>query len=144
MHPSARDLLHANPVLLWLLAERCLETAGWREQAAELLELPQRAPLAKILDRAEADVRPAQVDFLRKLVVIGGRRGDERIALRARIGSMQSRALPHDCDIDREYAVGEGQHDSPVQPGAQNLGLPGIASLHQQHAQFQFQHRNDR
>lgn len=72
MHPSASDLLRANPVLLWLLAERCVETAGWREQSAELLRLPQRALLARVLDRTAADVRPAQVRFLRKLVVIEG------------------------------------------------------------------------
>jgi len=72
MHPCARDLPYTNPVLLWLLAARCVETAGWRERAAELLRLQQRAVLARILDRAAADVRPLQVRFLRKLVVIEG------------------------------------------------------------------------
>jgi len=70
MHPAARDLLRTNPVLLWLLAACAAEQPGCREQSAALLALPQRALLARLLGLEH--VRPAQVRFLRKLVVMEG------------------------------------------------------------------------
>lgn len=71
LHPAARDLAHANAILLWLAGARYAEEAGWRERLPRLLALPQRELLAAVLDRPQ--VRPAQVRLLRKVVLMDGR-----------------------------------------------------------------------
>jgi hypothetical protein len=70
VHPTARDLLRGNPVLLWLLATASAGKPGCGDEASRLLALPQRALLAHLL--GQDAVRTAQVRFLRKLVVMEG------------------------------------------------------------------------
>ena len=72
--PSAQGLLRTNPVLRWLLVACAVEQPHCREQAGALLALLQRALLARLLG-LPPDVRPAQVRFLRKLVVMEGTNG---------------------------------------------------------------------
>lgn len=70
LYPAARDLARTNLVLLWLAAARYAEDGGWRVRLPEMLALPQRHLLAATLDQHE--VRPAQVRFLRKIVLMEG------------------------------------------------------------------------
>ena len=67
---AARDLAWSNPVLLWLVAARILEDPAWQPDLRQLLSLTQRAILGHLLD--QADVRPEQVRFLRKIVIMDG------------------------------------------------------------------------
>jgi hypothetical protein len=70
-YPAARDLAISNPILLWLVAERYAEDASWRSWMPAALALSQRELLAAVLDATA--VRPAQVRFLRKIVLMDGK-----------------------------------------------------------------------
>ena len=69
--PAARDLLKANPVLLWLVAERYATEPDVRHLVPGLLSEPQRKLLAWVLQQP---VRPAQVRFLSRVVLNTGDR----------------------------------------------------------------------
>ena len=66
--PEARDLLRANPLLLWMVAERYVVEPKLRHRVPGLLLKPQREMLEWVL---QTPVQPAQVRFLSKLVLTG-------------------------------------------------------------------------
>ena len=76
--PEARDLLRANPVLLRFVAFKHEVSPEERHCLPEMLRKSQRELLGWILDRP---VRPAQVRFLKKLVLTSRDNQDLRVAL---------------------------------------------------------------
>lgn len=75
---EARDLLRANPVLLRFVAFKHEASPEERHCLPEILRKSQRELLAWILGRP---VRPAQVRFLKKLVLTSRDNQDLRVAL---------------------------------------------------------------
>jgi hypothetical protein len=76
--PEARDLLRANPVLLRFVAFKHEVSPEERHCLPEMLRKSQRELLAWILGRP---VRPAQVRFLKKLMLTSRDNQDLRVAL---------------------------------------------------------------
>jgi hypothetical protein len=68
---EARDLLHANPVLLWLVAERYAAEPALRHRVPEWLLKPQKVLLDWVLGES---VKPTQVRWLSKLLLTSGDR----------------------------------------------------------------------
>jgi hypothetical protein len=68
---EARDLLRANPVLLWLVAERYAAEPVVRHRVPEMLLKPQKELLEWVLGQP---VKPPQVRWLAKLLLTSGDR----------------------------------------------------------------------
>lgn len=66
--PEAEDLLEANPVLLWMVADRYAAQPKERHRVSELLLKPQTDILGWVLGEP---VRPAQVRLLTRLALTG-------------------------------------------------------------------------
>jgi hypothetical protein len=69
--PEAGDLLKANPLLLWLVADRYAADPGSRHRVPEMLLKPQKILLEWVLGGA---VNPNQVRFLSKVILTAGDR----------------------------------------------------------------------
>jgi hypothetical protein len=65
---AARDLMHSNLPLLWMVANRYDTNPAGRGQLLDMLRLPQRAVLTALIGEP---VREAQVRFLRKVILDG-------------------------------------------------------------------------
>ena len=57
---------------------------------------------------------------------------------------MEPGAALHHCDIYCQYAFGEGGQDLTIQPSAKHRALRWVATLDQEHADFQLQESDDR
>jgi hypothetical protein len=68
---EARDLLRANPVLLWLVAERYAAEPAVRHRVPEMLLKPRKELLEWVLGQS---VKPTQVRWLGKLLLTSGDR----------------------------------------------------------------------
>jgi hypothetical protein len=68
---EARDLLHANPLLLWLVAERYVAEPALRHRVPEMLLQPQKELLEWVLGQP---VKPTQVRWLGRLLLTSGDR----------------------------------------------------------------------
>jgi len=69
--PEARDLLKANALLLWMVADRYAADPGCRHRVPDLLLKPQKILLEWVLGRA---VNPNQVRLLSKVILTAGDR----------------------------------------------------------------------
>ena len=78
---EARDLLKANPLLLWMVADRYAADPGSRHRVPEMLLKPQKVLLEWVLGEP---VNPTQVRFLSKVILTAGDRaalaGLQRVA----------------------------------------------------------------
>jgi hypothetical protein len=68
---EGRDLLHANPVLLWMVAERYVAEPAVRHRVPEMLLRRQKELLEWVLGQP---ARPTQVRWLGKLLLTSGDR----------------------------------------------------------------------
>ncbi len=69
--PEAQDLLKANPLLLWMVADRYAADPGSRHRVPEMLLKPQKILLEWILG---GGANPNQVRFLSKVILTTGDR----------------------------------------------------------------------
>src|SRR3984893_12370850 len=71
-------------------------------------------------------------------------RGDQYVALRPRIGHVQTRATLRDCDIHRKNSALERWQHFVVDPGAKHSSLCVVAALDHQCPGFDLKDRDDR